>query len=115
LRLTWQVTPKLKFGAYQDEVDKFRGHDMQSLYDPETAATVWKSPAYHTNQAKLTYTATSRLLIEGGFSSNLEYYTNSYEPGVERPRGSSQWYANTGQQEANPGGPERDTPGHKQL
>ena len=72
LRLTWQVTPKLKFGAYHDEVDKYRGHDMQSLYDPETAATVWNSPAYHTNQAKLTMTATSRLLLEGGFSSNLE-------------------------------------------
>ena len=72
LRLTWQVTPKLKFGAYHDEIDKYRGHDMQSLYDPETAATVWNSPAYHTNQAKLTYTATSRLLVEGGFSSNLE-------------------------------------------
>ena len=37
-----------------DEIDKYRGHDMQSGYDPETAATQWFSPAYHTNQAKLT-------------------------------------------------------------
>src|SRR5438046_10718909 len=81
-----------------------RGHDMQSNYDPETAATVWNSPAYHTNQAKLTMTATSRLLLEGGFSSNLEYYTNEYRPGIERPRGSLDWYNNTGQQEANLGG-----------
>ena len=111
VRLTWQVTPKLKFGAYQDEVDKFRGHDMQSLYDPETAGTVWHSPAYHTNQAKLTYTASSRLLFEGGFSSNLEYYTNSYEPGIEKPRGSAAWYATTGMQEANLGGLKRATMG----
>ena len=111
LRLTWQVTSKLKFGAYHDEVDKFRGHDMQSLYDPETAATVWHSPAYHTNQAKLTYTATTRLLVEGGFSSNLEYYTNSYEPGIEQPRGSTAWYGTTGQSEANLGGLKRATTG----
>jgi carboxypeptidase family protein len=111
LRITWQVTPKLKFGAYHDEIDKYRGHDMQSLYDPETAATVWNSPAYHTNQAKLTYTATSRLLVEGGFSSNLEYYTNSYRPGIEQPRGSVAWYENTGQSEANLGGLTRATTG----
>jgi hypothetical protein len=104
VRLTWQVTPKLKLGAYDDEIDKYRGHDMQSLYDPETAGTVWTSPAYHTNQGKLTYTATSRLLLEGGFSSNLEYYTNSYRPGIEKPRGTAAWYANPARQEANLGG-----------
>src|SRR4051794_19144161 len=82
-RVTWQITPKWKFGAYQDEIDKYRGHDMQRKYDPETAGTQWFSPAYHTNQAKLTGTLTPRLLIEAGFSSNLEYYTNSYEPGIE--------------------------------
>ena len=38
LRLTWQVTSKTKFSAYFDEIDKYRGHDMQSRYDPETAA-----------------------------------------------------------------------------
>jgi hypothetical protein len=111
LRLTWQVSSKLKFGAYHDEVDKYRGHDMQSLYDPETAATVWNSPAYHTNQAKLTYTASSKLLLEGGFSSNLEYYTNQYRDGIEQPRGSAAWYANTGQLESDLGGLKRATLG----
>src|SRR6476659_5608085 len=100
LRLTWQVSSKLKFGAYHDEVDKYRGHDMQSLYEPETAATVWNSPVYHTNRAEPTYPATGRLLREGGFSSNLEYYTNQYRDGIEQPRGSAAWYANTGQLES---------------
>ena len=109
LRLTWQVAPKLKFSAYHDEIDKNRGHDMQSNYDPETAATIWRSPAYHTNQAKLTSTVTSRLLLEGGFSSNLEYYTNEYRPGIERPRGTAEWFANTGQSEALLGGLKRAT------
>ncbi|MBS1816766.1 MAG: TonB-dependent receptor [Acidobacteria bacterium] len=110
-RVTWQVTPKWKFGAYQDEIDKYRGHDMQSKYEPETAAIQWFSPAYHTNQAKLTGTLTPRLLVEGGFSSNLEYYTNSYRPGVEQPRWTDAWYATTGMSEADLGGLKRAATG----
>jgi hypothetical protein len=92
VRLTWQITPKLKFGAYHDEIDKFRGHDMQSGWDYEEAAGIWHSPAYHTNQGKLTYTATSRLLFEGGFSSNLEYYTNQPQEGLDKLRGTADWF-----------------------
>jgi hypothetical protein len=106
-RITWQVTPKWKFGAYQDEIDKYRGHDMQAKYDPETAAVRWFSPAYHTNQAKLTGTLTPRLLVEAGFSSNLEYYTNSYQEGIEQPRGSAAWYTSTNQTESDLGGRQR--------
>ena len=80
---------------------------MQSRYDPETAAVRWFSPAYHTNQAKLTGTLTPRLLIEGGFSSNLEYYTNSYQEGIEQPRGTAAWFANTNQTESDLGGRQR--------
>jgi hypothetical protein len=107
LRLTWQITPKLKLGAYQDEINKYRGHDMQSNWDPETAAGQWFSPAYHTNQAKLSYTATSRLLLEGGFSSNLEYYTNSPQDGTDFLRGTPEWFNNTFQHEADLGGAKR--------
>jgi hypothetical protein len=92
-RVTWQVSPRNKFTAYFDEVDKYRGHDMQSGDDPETAATVWYSPAYHTTAAKWTSTVTSRLLVDAGFSSNLEYYTNSYQEGIEQPRGTAAWFA----------------------
>jgi len=98
------MSSKWKLGAYMDEIDKYRGHDMQSKYDPETAAVQWFSPAYHTNQAKLTGTLTPRLLVEGGFSSNLEYYTNSYQEGIEQPRGTAAWYANTNQTESDLGG-----------
>ncbi len=104
LRLTWQMSPRNKLSAYFDEVDKFRGHDMQSLFDPETASLVWNSPAYHTAQAKLTTTVTSRLLIEGGWSTNLEYYTNQYQPGIEQPRFSEAWFAGATRDEENLGG-----------
>jgi len=93
VRMTWQISQKNKLSAYFDEIDKYRGHDMQALEDPETAAQQWFSPAYHTTAAKLTSTMTSRLLLEGGWSSNLEYYTNSYRPGVEQPRFSPAWFA----------------------
>ena len=43
---------------------------------------------------KWTSTVTSRMLLEAGFSSNLEYYTNSYQEGVEQPRGTAAWFAN---------------------
>jgi hypothetical protein len=107
IRLTWQITPKVKLSAYQDEIDKYRGHDMQANYDPETAGVQWFSPAYHTQQAKLSATLTSRLMLEAGYSSNLEYYTNSYQNGIEQPRGTLDWYNNTAMQEANLGGVKR--------
>ena len=103
-RVTWQMTPRNKFSAYFDEIDKYRGHDMQSNYDPETAAIRWLSPAYHTAAAKWTSTVSTRLLLEGGWSSNLEYYTNSFQSGVEQPRGSSGWFTNTAQIELDLGG-----------
>lgn len=103
LRATWQIAPKVKFTAYHDEVDKYRGHDMQAGYDPDQSSVQWFSPAYHTNNAKLSSPVTSRLLLEGGFSSNLEYYTNSYQDGIEQPRGSAAWYANTAQWEIGSG------------
>jgi len=103
-RITWQVSPRNKFSAYDDEIDKYRGHDMQSLYEPETAATVWNSPAYHTNQAKWTSTVTNKLMIDGGFSSNLEYYTNEYRPGIAQIRGTPEWFADASRSELDLGG-----------
>jgi hypothetical protein len=103
-RVTWQVSPRNKFSAYNDEIDKYRGHDMQSLFDPATAATVWNSPAYHTNQAKWSSTVTNRLMIDAGFSSNLEYYTNEYREGVAKLRGTPEWFAGASRSELDLGG-----------
>jgi hypothetical protein len=93
LRLTWQMSPRNKISAYWDEIDKYRGHDMQSGEDPEEVALQWFSPAYHTAQVKYTSTISSRALFEAGWSSNIEYYTNSYQPGVGKPRGTADWFA----------------------
>ncbi|MEO8679512.1 MAG: hypothetical protein ABI665_10730, partial [Vicinamibacterales bacterium] len=103
-RLTWQVSPRNKISGYFDEIDKYRGHDMQANYDPETAATVWNSPAYHTTAIKWTSPLTSSLFLEAGWSSNVEYYTNEYREGIEQPRGTAKWFATAAMNELDLGG-----------
>ncbi len=103
-RLTWQATPRNKFSAYFDEIHKYRGHDMQANYDPETAGTVWNSPAYHTTAIKWTSPVSSSLFLEAGYSNNTEYYTNEYREGIEQPRGTAAWYANAAKNEVDLGG-----------
>lgn len=103
-RLTWQISNSSKLTAYFDEVDKYRGHDMQSNEDPEESALQWFSPAYHTGSIKYTSTLTNALLLETGYSRNLEYYTNSYQDGVEQPRGTTAWFAGASRLENDLGG-----------
>ena len=103
-RLTWQASARHKISAYFDEIDKYRGHDMQANYDPETAATVWNSPAYHTTAIKWSSPVTSSLFLEAGWSNNTEYYTNEYQEGIEKPRGSPEWFAGAAKNEIDLGG-----------
>jgi hypothetical protein len=103
-RITWQVTPRNKISGYFDEIDKYRGHDMQSYDDPETAAVIWNSPAYHTTAIKWTSPVTSSLFLEAGFSNNTEYYTNEYQPGIEKPRGTAEWFSTIAKNEVDLGG-----------
>jgi hypothetical protein len=93
LRLTWQVSPRNKLFAYMDRLFKTRDHDVTPGDDPATAGFYWNSPIYETSTVKWTSTVTNRLVIEGGYSSNIERYNNLYEPGVRKPYGSPEWYA----------------------
>ena len=100
-RLTYQATSNTKVTAYFDRYPKFKGHEMGAFTDPDTAARrrEWKNALYYTTQAKATTTVSSRLLIEGGYSSNVEYFTGKYQPGVEKGRGSAEWFTQTGHEE----------------
>ena len=100
-RLTYQLNPKTKLTGYFDRYPKFKGHEMGALTDPDTAARrrEYQHALYYTTQAKVTSTVTSRLLIEGGYSSNVEYYTGRYQPGVEKSRGTPEWFNVTGKEE----------------
>ncbi|MEQ1911629.1 MAG: TonB-dependent receptor, partial [Vicinamibacterales bacterium] len=100
-RLTLQATPKLKLTTYFDRYPKFKGHEMGAFTDPDTAARrrEYQHALYYTTQTKATWTATNRLLLEGGYSSNVEYYTGRYQPGIEKSRGSAEWYSQIGHEE----------------
>jgi hypothetical protein len=100
-RLTWQAVRGVKVTSYFDRYPKFKGHEMVALTDPETAARRrdWRSALYYTTQTKVTAALTNQLVLEGGYSSNVEYFTAKYQPGIEQPRGSAGWYAQTGHEE----------------
>ena len=92
-RGTYQLSARNKIGGFWDQISKYRSNDMQSLVDPETASLVWTSPDYHTAGVKWTGTASSRILIEGGFSENIEYRNTAPQEGIAAERGSPEWYA----------------------
>jgi Carboxypeptidase regulatory-like domain len=94
LRVTWQMTPRMRVSAYNDQVDKYRGHSMDAGFDPATRARNWYTPHYYTGAAKWTMTASDRLLFEAGYSTNLELYANhSVDPSIPKERGTAAWYA----------------------
>jgi carboxypeptidase family protein len=103
LRLTWQVSPKNKLGVYFDRVGKDRGHGMNAGDDPATASQIWTSPAYETGSVKWTSTASNRMLVEGGYSFNLERYNIVNQPGIIKERGTAAWYAGASRRDLNLG------------
>jgi hypothetical protein len=97
LRMTWQVTPRNKFSAYQDRYPKFKGHELGAFTEDDATRRRDNNHAlYYTAQGKWTSTVTSRFLLEGGYSSNVEYFTGLYQPGVAKERFSPEWYSTVG-------------------
>ena len=97
VRLTWQVTPRNKFSVYQDRYPKFKGHELGAFTEDAASRRRDNNHAlYYTAQAKWTSTVTSQLLLESGYSSNIEYFTGLYQPGVAKERGTPEWYSTVG-------------------
>ena len=65
---------------------------MTAGLDPATASIVWNSPIYTTGSVKYTSTVSNKIFVEGGFSTNYERYNTIYQPGIEKPRGTPEWY-----------------------
>src|SRR5215831_20386518 len=66
---------------------------MQPGDHPDTSSVVWTSPLYLTNTAKWSSTVSSKLLVEGGWSMNVERYENLNQPGIAQTWGTPAWYA----------------------
>src|SRR3954465_873285 len=92
-RITWQMSPRNKLAGYYDRIHKIRSAAMGAGDDQTTSSVVWNSPLYTTNMIKYTSTVSSKLLVEGGFSSNIERYNNLYPAGIAKERGTPEWFA----------------------
>lgn len=94
LRITSQVTQKNKLTAYVDRVSKEIGHDMMAGFEPETASRVWEpSKLYQQAQAKWTSPVSNAFLLEVGYAQYQAYRHTTYQPGIEPPYGSPEWFA----------------------
>ena len=88
-RLTWQMSPRNKLSGYYD---RMLTRSAARRWRPATTRRRrrWCGTRRSTRPTciKWTSTVSSRLLIEGGFSGNIERYNNLYQPGIEKPYGS---------------------------
>jgi Carboxypeptidase regulatory-like domain len=91
-RMTFQLSPRNKLAIYNDRLAKNRGSAMTAGLDPATASIVWNSPIYSTGSIKYSSPVTSKILVEGGFSTNYERYNTIYQPGIEKTPFSPDWY-----------------------
>jgi hypothetical protein len=98
-RLTWQISPKNKLSVYNDRILKDRGAAMTAGFDPATASQIWNSPIYTVGTAKLTSAVSNRFLLEAGFSTNYERYNVIYQPGIEKPAFTPEWYTTVNKQD----------------
>ena len=92
--MTFQVNSKNKLQLYLDRVHTAIGRRRSPrAIDQSQTGIHWTSPDYATDYAKWTSTVTSRLLVEGGWSSTIERYDNYYQPGIEQPLYGPLWAA----------------------
>ncbi|MGE3508916.1 MAG: carboxypeptidase regulatory-like domain-containing protein [Vicinamibacterales bacterium] len=102
VRLTWQINQKNKFSIYHDRYPKFKGHEVTaSIVEWDTAAGR-RDPEhalYYTGQAKWTSTLSNKLLLEAGYSTNVEYLFIGYQPGVQKERNTPDWFTTIGKQD----------------
>ena len=81
-RATWQISTKDKVSYYHDDQSKYRDHwGISANISPEASA-IQVTPTSYVSVSKWTRTHTNKLLLEAGFSSYSQEYTELYQPGV---------------------------------
>jgi hypothetical protein len=99
LRLTYQANQKTKVSSYLERIWKHKDPELLSGYNPITASDI-RDPMhalYYVGQVKITSTLTNRMLLEFGYSTNLERYSARYQPAIEAIAAqpfSADWYKN---------------------
>lgn len=100
-RVTYQAHQNHKVAAYFQRIWKFKGHELNTGTDVVKASGV-RDPdhaLYYVGQAKWTATIGSQLLLETGFSTNIERLTIFYQPGIRQTRFTPAWYAGAAKQD----------------
>ncbi len=96
MRLSYQISSRMKFsGTYERNIKK-KLHELTGLTsrpdNPDVSAQRRGGTLYYVAQGKWTYTATPRLLIDAGFSTNVIHYSQVYQKGQEEVPFTPGWY-----------------------
>jgi hypothetical protein len=96
MRLSYQINSKMKFsGTYERNIKK-KLHELTGLAsrpdNPDVSAQRRGGTLYYVAQAKWTYTATPKLLIDAGWSTNVIHYSQVYQKGQEEIPFTPNWY-----------------------
>ena len=94
-RLTWQATPKNKFGAWWERTLKRRDSFNQGA-DPRSAELWDTHPVHGGGTAKWTSTISSKLLLEATFGTRQVRFTAFAKPGFYKTPFTPDWYAFAG-------------------
>jgi hypothetical protein len=99
LRLTSQLTPRNKLSAYIDRPIKNVPHDFASGTDVATAARRRTDVLYYTGSIKWSSMVSNRLMFEAAWGASANAINFIYQPGVQKPRGTSEWLATASRQD----------------
>jgi hypothetical protein len=86
-RLTWQINQNNKLASFFQRIFKRKGHDFTFGTDPR--ASTFRDPHtghYALGNIKYTNTLSSKILLEGGYSTNYAHSTQSNRPERDYPR-----------------------------
>jgi hypothetical protein len=99
LRLTWQAGPRNKFTVYDDYQWKSVGHLYTSGIDVATASRRRPPVLKYTGAAKWVSAVSNKLVVDAGFGTSVNSYTEKYQPGILKDPFTPLWYGNAARQD----------------
>ncbi|HUR34822.1 MAG TPA: TonB-dependent receptor [Vicinamibacterales bacterium] len=100
-RLTWQINPSNRFTVYDDYQTKYVGHLYSSGIDVATAARRRPPVIKYTGAAKWMANFGNKLLVDAGYGTSVNSYTEKYQPGVKKEPFTPEWYTNAARVDIN--------------
>ena len=95
-RLTAQLTQRDKLSLHYDRVFRNEEHWVNPGEEVDTASqkSDYSQSFYPLAMAKWTSTVSNRLMLEAGYSEACICFLAKPQPGIEKERGTPEWYAN---------------------